>query len=32
VFDGVTVVLTPISSSQVLGVVPAGTLTDFPLP
>jgi len=29
VFDGVTVVLTPISSSQVLGVVPAGMLTAF---
>ena len=28
-YDGVTVVLTPISSSQVLGVVPAGTLTAF---
>ena len=29
VYDGATVDLTPIASSSVLGVVPAGTLTDF---
>jgi len=28
-YDGATVVLTHISSSQVLGLVPAGTLIDF---
>ena len=29
VYNGATVELTPIASSSVLGVVPAGTLTDF---
>ena len=29
VYNGATVALTPIASSQVLGVVPAGTLSDF---
>jgi hypothetical protein len=29
VYNGATVQLTPIASSSVLGVVPAGTLTDF---
>lgn len=29
VYGGATVALTPVPSSQVLGVVPAGTLTDF---
>jgi len=29
VYNGATVALTPISSSQVLGIVPAGTVTDF---
>jgi hypothetical protein len=29
VYNGATVALTPISSSQVLGIVPAGTLTGF---
>ena len=28
-YNGATVALTPISSSQVLGIVPAGTLTGF---
>ncbi len=29
VYDGATVALTPIASSQVLGIVPAGTLSNF---
>jgi len=29
VYNGATVALTPIPSSQVLGIVPSGTLTDF---
>ena len=29
IYNGATVALSPISSSQVLGLVPAGTLTDF---